>query len=112
MLEQFYPYNARALELDEQALRLCRPYFEKMEEIRDYNQMKMLHAFTECEVSSSHLVGTTGYGLWDSGRSKLEEVVARVMGAEDASRWPCSAFCGRGIPCWQPPAGPMTPWKG
>ena len=84
MLEQFYPYNARALELDEQALRLCRPYFEKMEEIRDYNQMKMLHAFTECEVSSSHLVGTTGYGLWDSGRSKLEEVVARVMGAEDA----------------------------
>ncbi len=84
MLEQFYPYNARALELDEQALRLCRPYFEKVEEIRDYNQMKMLHAFTECEVSSSHLVGTTGYGLWDSGRSKLEEVVARVMGAEDA----------------------------
>ena len=84
MLEQFYPYNVRALELDEQALRLCRPYFEKMEEIRDYNQMKMLHAFTECEVSSSHLVGTTGYGLWDSGRSKLEEVVARVMGAEDA----------------------------
>mgnify|MGYP004636475413 FL=1 len=84
MLEQFYPYNARALELDEQALRLCRPYFEKMEEIRDYNQMKMLHAFTECEVSSSHLVGTTGYGLWDSGRSKLEEVVARVMGAESA----------------------------
>lgn len=84
MLEQFYPYNARALELDEQALRLCRPYFEKMEEIRDYNQMKMLRAFTECEVSSSHLVGTTGYGLWDSGRSKLEEVVARVMGAEDA----------------------------
>ena len=84
MLEQFYPYNARALELDEQALRLCRPYFEKMEEIRDYNQMKMLHAFTECEVSSSHLVGTTGYGLWDSGRSKLEEVVARVIGAEDA----------------------------
>ena len=84
MLEQFYPYNARALELDEQALRLCRPYFEKMEEIRDYNQMKMLHAFTECEVSSSHLVGTTGYGLGDSGRSKLEEVVARVIGAEDA----------------------------
>ena len=84
MLEQFYPYNARALELDEEALRLCRPYFEKVEETRDYNQMKMLRAFTGCEVSSSHLVGTTGYGLWDSGRSKLEEVVARVMGAEDA----------------------------
>ncbi len=84
MLEQFYPYNARALELDKEALRLCRPYFEKMEETRDYNQMKMLRAFTGCEVSSSHLVGTTGYGLWDSGRSKLEEVVARVMGAEDA----------------------------
>lgn len=84
MLEQFYDYNAKALELDQKALELCRPYFARMEETRDYNQMKMLKAFTACGVSSTHLVGTTGYGLWDMGRSKLEEVVARVMGAEDA----------------------------
>ena len=84
MLEQFYDYNAKALELDQKALELCRPYFARMEETRDYNQMKMLKAFTTCGVSSTHLVGTTGYGLWDMGRSKLEEVVARVTGAEDA----------------------------
>ena len=46
--------------------------------------MKMLKAFTECKVSATHLVGTTGYGYDDAGREKLGEVFARLVGAEDA----------------------------
>ena len=30
------------------------------------------------------MLGTTGYGLWDTGRAKLEQIFAEVMGAEDA----------------------------
>ena len=38
MLEQFYDFSARLLELDQKAMGLCRPEFEKIDAIRDYNQ--------------------------------------------------------------------------
>ncbi len=84
MLEQFFNYTPEALRLDENALALCRPHFAQTEEIRDYNQLKMLKAFTDQGMSSTHMLGSTGYGLWDTGRDKLEEIFAQVMGAEDA----------------------------
>ena len=84
MLEQFFDYKPEVLALDAKAMELCRPYFEKMEEIRDYNQLKMLKAFADTQMSSTDMLGTTGYGLWDTGREKLEQIFARVMGAEDA----------------------------
>ena len=54
------------------------------EDIRDYNQLKMLKAFADTQMSSTDMLGTTGYGLWDTGRAKLEQIFAEVMGAEDA----------------------------
>ena len=65
-------------------MELCQPYFRHMEEIRDFNQLKMLKAFTDTQMSSTDMLGTTGYGLWDTGRAKLEQIFAEVMGAEDA----------------------------
>ena len=123
MLNQFFDYKPEVLALDEKALALCQPYFKQMEDIRDYNQLKMLKAFADTQMSSTDMLGTTGYGLWDSGRAKLEQLFAEVMGAEDALvrsqfqsaptrwRWPSSACCGRAIPCWPPRAVPTTRWK-
>ena len=68
----------------EKAMELCQPYFRQMEEIRDFNQLKMLKAFADTQMSSTDMLGTTGYGLWDTGRAKLEQIFAQVMGAEDA----------------------------
>ena len=56
----------------------------RIEEIKEYNQLKMLRAFTSCGVASHHLVGTTGYGYDDAGRDTLDKVFATVVGAEDA----------------------------
>lgn len=84
MLEQFYDFSPRLLELDQKAMELCRPEFEKIDAIRDYNQVKMLKAFTENRVAATHLAGTTGYGYDDAGRDKLDQVFAQVVGAEDA----------------------------
>ncbi len=84
MLEQFFNYQEEVLALDAQAMALCAPYFAKVEEKRDFNQLKMLGAFTEHNMSSTHMLGSTGYGLWDDGRDKLEAIFAQVMGAEDA----------------------------
>ena len=58
--------------------------FAEIDRVTEYNQQKVLSAFIECGVSESHFAATTGYGYGDRGRDKLEEVFARVMGAEDA----------------------------
>lgn len=84
MLNHFFNYKPEVLALDEKALELCQPYFKQMEDIRDYNQLKMLKAFADTQMSSTDMLGTTGYGLWDTGRAKLEQIFAEVMGAEDA----------------------------
>jgi cystathionine beta-lyase family protein involved in aluminum resistance len=44
----------------------------------------MLKAFADTQMSATDMLGTTGYGLWDTGRAKLEQIFAQVMGAEDA----------------------------
>ena len=84
MIEQFYDLRPNVLELDRKALELCREPFRHVEEIRDYNQLKMLRAFTDCGVEARHFWGSSGYGVWDDSRNKLEEVFARCMGAEAA----------------------------
>ena len=45
MLNHFFNYKPEVLALDEKAMELCQPYFRHMEEIRDFNQLKMLKAF-------------------------------------------------------------------
>jgi cystathionine beta-lyase family protein involved in aluminum resistance len=84
MLEQFFDYKPEVLALDETVMQMCQPYFKHMEEIRDFNQLKMLKAFTDNSMSATDMLGTTGYGLWDTGRAKLEQIFAQLMGAEDA----------------------------
>lgn len=59
--------------------RFCR-----IDEIAEYNQLKVIHAMQECRVSEACLSGTTGYGYNDLGRDTLEEVYAKIFHAEDA----------------------------
>ena len=61
MLNHFFDYKPEVLALDEKAMELCQPYFRHMEEIRDYNQLKMLKAFADTQMSSTDMLGTTGY---------------------------------------------------
>ena len=63
---------------------MCKKQFEKIELISEYNQQKVLKAFIDCGVSESHFISTTGYGYNDRGRDKLDEVYAKIFGAEDA----------------------------
>ena len=58
--------------------------FETIDEVAEYNQMKVLNAMQECKVSDIHFAATTGYGYNDLGRDTLEEVYAKVFHTEDA----------------------------
>ncbi len=57
---------------------------QRLKPITEKNHHKVLKAFQEAQVSGYNLCGTTGYGLGDSGRNKLDEVVATIMGTEKA----------------------------
>nr|WP_314278059.1 methionine gamma-lyase family protein [uncultured Peptostreptococcus sp.] len=58
--------------------------FDKIKEIREYNQLKVLNAMQEAGLSDNHFNWTTGYGYNDIGREKLEEIYAKIFHAEDA----------------------------
>ncbi len=62
----------------------CKEIFAKIDENALICSAKVLSAFQECKVSTADFIEVTGYGFTDSGRDKLEEVYARVFGAEDA----------------------------
>ncbi len=58
--------------------------FKKIEDNCLICSSKVLSAFQECRVSTADFIEITGYGYTDSGRDKLEEIYAKVFGAEDA----------------------------
>ena len=58
--------------------------FKQIDEIAEYNQLKVIHAMQECHVSEACLLGTTGYGYNDLGRDTLERVYASLFHTEDA----------------------------
>lgn len=62
----------------------CREVFRRIDENTLRCSAKVLSAFQECRVSTADFIEITGYGFTDSGRDKLEELYARVFGAEDA----------------------------
>ena len=61
-----------------------KPIFEKIDEVCEYNSLKVLEAFQKYNISDMHFGSTTGYGYGDIGRDTIEKVFARVLGTEDA----------------------------
>lgn len=58
--------------------------FDALDEIRDFNQKKVLQAFVENKVAPEHFYTVSGYGHDDLGREVLDKVYARVFKAEKA----------------------------
>ena len=83
-LKNIYKIKDNVIDLYERALNDVEPEFAKYDEIREFNQLKVLHAFQEERISDSHFTNSTGYGYGDIGRDALDRVYARVFNAEAA----------------------------
>lgn len=68
----------------EEILNGLKERFEEIDKTAELNQLKVLKAMQEKQVSEACLLGTTGYGYNDMGRDTLEEVYAAIFHAEDA----------------------------
>ncbi len=71
-------------DLIKKAEQTLREQFEKIDDIRDFNQEKVLNAFVKNKVAPEHFYTVSGYGHDDLGREVLDKVFADVFKAEKA----------------------------
>ena len=71
-------------EIIKKAEKELQEQFEYIEDIRDFNQKKVLEAFIENKVAPEHFYTVSGYGHDDLGREVLDNVFADVFKAEKA----------------------------
>lgn len=81
----------RKFDINKKIIDLVNTYEERLsdnfrliDEIYEYNQLKILKSFIDAKVSESHFAESTGYGYNDIGRDKIDEVYSKVFSTESA----------------------------
>ena len=77
-------FSKEILALKESVLEELSASFREIGRISEENTLKVLAAMRECKVSDIHFNTSSGYAYDDIGRAKLEELYAKVFGAESA----------------------------
>ena len=70
--------------LSEEVEKELEPQFKELDKLCEKNSKKVLDAFQECDLQEAHMNSSTGYGIDEPGRIKIEEIYAKVFKAEDA----------------------------
>ena len=81
---QKFDISKEVINYAENVLESLKNRFEKIDQITEYNQLKVIRAMQKCRVSEACLLGTTGYGYNDLGRDTLEKVYAEIFETQDA----------------------------
>lgn len=84
LLKAQYGFKEKTIELYEEALKDVESQFKIYDEIREYNQIKVLNAFQDERISDTHFTNSAGYGYDDIGREGLDKVYARIFNTESA----------------------------
>ena len=71
-------------ELANEVEKEIKPEFEKVDKICELNSLKVLKAMQDNNLSSTHFNTSTGYGIDESGRDKIEEIYSQIFKAEDS----------------------------
>lgn len=84
LMIEYYNIKPYVFELYKKALLDVEEQFKIYDEIREYNQLKILNAFQEEKISDMHFTNSSGYGYDDIGRDTLDKVYARIFNTESA----------------------------
>ncbi len=93
ILSEKYGISEDTVSLVNKAESQLADRFRQIDEIAEYNQIKVLNAFHESRIGSMHFNWESGYGLSDVSKDKADELFARVFKAEAAIVRPTIA-CG------------------
>lgn len=83
MYQQF-GISKEILEIANKTEQEIQKEFKKINELCEYNSLKVLSAFQKYNISEIHFNSTTGYGYSDIGRDTIEKIFAEVLHTEDA----------------------------
>ena len=72
------------LELSNKAENDLKEIFNEIDDICMYNSNRVLSAFIENKIEYADFTDRNGYGNFDTGREKLENIFASILGTEDA----------------------------
>ncbi len=88
-MQELYDIMQSKFGISEKVLQYCiqkeseiKSQFQKIDEITEYNQLKVLSAMQKNKLSDIHFATTTGYGYNDLGRDVLENIYADVFRTE------------------------------
>lgn len=84
MLRDEFNISQEVLNLIEKSEREVSDRFAELDDLKAYNQYKVLNAFQKNGICDRHFAWNTGYGYDDAGREATERVFADVFGAEAA----------------------------
>ncbi len=91
MMEQTMEHLYEQMGIDRAVYTFCEQIeeglterFQAIDRTAAYNQMKVLHAMQQNQLSEAHLFPSTGYGYNDIGRDTLERIYADVFHTEEA----------------------------
>ena len=81
-LHEHFGIEEAVLAAVEAAESKLQPVFARLDDIRSFNQYKVLDRFQRARINDQHFAWNTGYGYDDVGRAALEQLFADVFGAE------------------------------
>lgn len=81
---QKFGINEELLRLADEVEKEIEPVVKQINEVCEYNSLKVLTALQDNKIADMHFGSTTGYGYGDIGREAIEKVFAQVMQTEDA----------------------------
>ena len=72
------------LNLSEDVEKELTDIFKKVDNICEINSLKVLNAFQKNGLSEMHLYSSTGYGIDEPGRNKIEDIYSTIFNTEDS----------------------------
>ncbi|MGE5701578.1 MAG: aminotransferase class I/II-fold pyridoxal phosphate-dependent enzyme [Clostridia bacterium] len=81
---ELFTHGAALKPIVEHVEKMIAKRHQEINELVDYNQLKVLRSFQKHAVNEFHFAPSTGYGYDDTGRSTLESIYADVFGGEAA----------------------------
>ena len=83
-LKNIFDIDTKIIDLAEKCEEEIKDQFIFIDEIREYNQYKVLNSMQKNKLSDIHFNYSTGYGYGDIGRETLDKVYADIFKCEDA----------------------------